>query len=358
MNGDQVSLRKKISLELFRIYRHNQAKLHPLQYLFWECTLRCNLNCLHCGSDCSKESVVRDMPVEDFIQAIDHLNKSVEPHQTMIVFTGGEPLLRKDLEKAGQALYERGYPWGLVTNGSTLTARRLNSLLEAGLRAITISLDGLESSHNWLRNTPQGFSKTVESIRMTATVKDLVMDVVTCVNNRNLHELESIKQLLIDLQVEAWRIFTIFPTGRAAGNDDLKLDKQEFREVFEFIRGVRKENRITLNYGCEGFLGEYEKEVRDHFFFCKAGIHIASVLADGSIAACPNLRKNFIQGNIYKDDLANVWNNRYQIYRNRQWTKTGKCASCRDYRYCEGSGMHLWNEHGESPAFCHLEKLG
>jgi radical SAM protein with 4Fe4S-binding SPASM domain len=114
---------------------------------------------------------------------------------------------------------------------------------------------------------------------------------------------------------------------------------------------------ISLNYGCEGFLGNYEREVRDNFFICRAGINVASVLADGSIAACPNLRENFIQGNIYRDNFADVWKNKYQVFRDRSWTKTGICAECSFYKYCEGNGMHLHNEKTGELMFCHLKRI-
>ena len=80
----------------FRKFKDSETKRHELNYLFWECTTRCNLNCLHCGSDCSKDSLHRDMPDEDFFQAIDTIKKI--PQNFTVVFTGGEPLLRKDLK--------------------------------------------------------------------------------------------------------------------------------------------------------------------------------------------------------------------------------------------------------------------
>ncbi|MFV0364894.1 MAG: SPASM domain-containing protein [Mangrovibacterium sp.] len=57
--------------------------------------------------------------------------------------------------------------------------------------------------------------------------------------------------------------------------------------------------------------------MRDGFFFCRAGINIALILVDGSISVCPNLRENFIQGNIYKDNFRDIWENKYDVYRDR-----------------------------------------
>ena len=126
--------------------------------------------------------------------------------------------------------------------------------------------------------------------------------------------------------------------------------------IFDFINDTRKEGRIKADYGCEGFLGNYETEVRDSFFFCRAGVTIGSVLVDGSISACPNLRAHFIQGNIYNDDFMDVWNNHYQVFRDRSWAKQGECAACTYFKYCKGNGMHLRDENG-TLLFCHFKRL-
>jgi radical SAM enzyme (rSAM/lipoprotein system) len=297
------------------------------------------------------------MSATDFLNAIDQISGIVNPNKTMIALTGGEALMRKDLENVGLGLYKRGFPWGFVTNGMLLTKQRLDALLNAGLRSVTVSLDGLENSHNWLRQSEKSFENAFNAIKLLTAVPNLVYDVVTCVNQRNFGELEQIKDLLISAGVERWRLFTIIPIGRAKEQDELQLTPVLFKAMFEFIKQTRKENRIKLNYGCEGFLGNYEMDVRDYFFFCRAGITTASILADGSISACPDLRENFIQGNIYQDNFKDVWENKYQIFRDKSWTKTGLCADCNCYKYCEGNGMHLRDEKTGALLFCHLQRI-
>lgn len=357
MSVSNISFRKNLALKLFRQYRKNETKLHRLNYLMWECTLRCNLSCRHCGSDCKKDALVKDMPAEDFLNALDQVIDIVDPNNTMIVITGGEPLIRKDLEQIGLELYRRGFPWGIVTNGMLLTKDRLESLVRSGLRAVTVSLDGLEDSHNWLRGVNKSYRNALNAIRLLPNVPDLRYDVVTCVNQKNYPELEQLRDLLIENGVTEWRVFTIFPIGRAQTDGELQLLPEEFKGLFDFIKETRNEKRIRLSYGCEGFLGNYEGEVRDDFFMCRAGINIASVLVDGSISACPSLRDNFIQGNIYQDNLADVWQNRYHIFRDRSWTKTGVCTDCDFYSYCEGNGMHLRDEKTGELLFCHLHRI-
>lgn len=354
-----MNLKKKLILSLYQQHKVTQSKLHTLSYLFWECTLRCNFNCVHCGSDCTREAAVPDMPREDFLKILADIRPHVNPHKTMIVLTGGEPLARRDLEECGKTIYDMGYPWGFVTNGWGLDERRLQSLLNAGLRSVTISLDGYtEESHDWFRGKKGSWLRAVNAIFRVVSTPGLVYDVVTCVNKNNIADLPKLRDLLLSLEVTNWRLFTVFPKGRAKDNPLLKLSIGEFRQMMDFIRDTRQEGGINVSYGCEGYLSDYEIEVRDTPFFCQAGINIASVLANGDIGACPSLRGDYIQGNIYRDDFWTVWNNRYQIMRNRSWTKTGKCATCKSYKYCQGNGLHLRDEKTGELLHCHLEMMG
>ena len=351
-----LTRRQRLALGLHRRIRHNDAKIHELRNLFWECTLRCNMNCRHCGSDCKQAAAVPDMPAKDFFKAIDDITPHVDPHKTFITFTGGEALVRKDIEEVGLELYRRGFPWGIVTNGLLLDERRLDSLLRSGMHSITVSFDGFEEDHNWIRRNERSFECADKAIKLLVRTPDLLWDIVTCVNPRNYGSLEDFKEYLISIGVRRWRLFSIFPMGRAAENPELQLSDEQFRGLFDFIKKTRADGRIIANYGCEGFLGPYEGEVRDYYFHCRAGVEVASVLCDGSISGCTSIRSNFHQGNIYKDNLWEVWQNRFEKYRDRSWAKKGQCADCDLWKYCEGSGMHLYDDN-EQLLFCHYHRL-
>ena len=339
---------------IFRQFKKSETKKHELNYLFWECTTRCNLNCRHCGSDCSKDSLHKDMPLEDFLKALETIENPAE--NFTVVLTGGEPLLRKDIEQCGREIRKRGMRWSMVTNGFSYDEEKHISLLNAGMGALTISLDGLESSHNWLRNNPKSFERVDKAINFAASAPRLNFDVVTCVNQRNFTELEEIKQYLIRKKVKAWRLFTIVPIGRATENEELFLTDNQFNALMEFICQSRKTDEIDVKFSCEGYIGKYEWKVRDAGFFCRAGINIGSVLIDGSISACPNIDRTFAQGNIYTDNFREVWNNRFEPFRNREWAHTGKCTDCDMWRYCEGNGMHLHDDEGKL-LVCHYQRI-
>lgn len=245
-NSGRLSLRKRLGLEIALKIRNNLRELHPLRQLFWECTLQCNLACKHCGSDCRKMSEQKDMPAADFLQVVDSITPHVNPNEVNIIITGGEPLMRDDLEEVGMALYRKGYPWGIVSNGLYLTRERLDSLMAAGLHAVTISLDGFAEEHNWLRGNPDSYEKALEAIKMLVHEPELTWDVVTCVNRKNYSYLEELKAYLYTIGVRNWRIFTIFPVGRAANHPEFQLTDEEFTGVLEFIKKVRKEGRVPF----------------------------------------------------------------------------------------------------------------
>ena len=357
LNGRRLGLRKRLGLELFaQLYKHTVEE-HPLRTLFWECTLRCNLNCRHCGSDCRAEATMPDMPLEDFLRVVDEqITPNVDPHKVMIVISGGEVLVRKDLERAGLELYRRGYPWGIVTNALALTPERFESLLRAGLHSISVSFDGFEEQHNYIRRNPHSYQRALDALRMIAADGTVAYDAVTCVTGALVPRLNEMKELLIANGIKHWRIFTIFPVGRAADDPTLRLSDEQFREVMEFIRRTRREGRIDLTYACEGFLGGYETEVRDSFYYCSAGVTTASIRVDGAISGCTSIRSNFDQGNIYRHNFWEVWSSRYEPFRDRSWARRDECADCRMFRYCQGGGMHLRDEEGKL-LMCHYKRL-
>lgn len=365
-----MKLRLKLALWLESLRRRNLKELHPLRQLFWESTLRCNVHCLHCGSDCIASVETPDMPAEDFLHVIDtEVTPHVNPHEVLIIISGGEPLMRKDLADIGRALKSRGYPWGMVTNGLALTQERFDELVSAGLRSITVSCDGLEKDHVWLRQHPLAFEGATRAIKLiidhnTSTPslggrvgEGLAFDVVTCVNQRTIDHLPEIRDMLWSLGVRDWRVFGIDPMGRAASNPELLLTDEQFRYLMDFIVSEREAGR-HVSYSCEGYLGTYEGRVRDHLYQCAAGISIASILIDGSISACTSIRGKYYQGNIYRDSFWSVWEHGFKPYRDRTWMKQSEpCKDCKAWNFCEGNGMHLRREDG-SLMLCHLHRLG
>jgi len=358
VNNKGLEIKHKILQESFRQFRKTETKLHPLSYLFWECTLRCNLSCLHCGSDCHVNSEISDMPAEVFLSEMEHIAQKYKPSEIMVVITGGEPLLRKDLPEIGFKLRKIGFRWGIVTNGYSLNAEVFNSLVNSGLGAITLSLDGQESDHNWIRNRSDAYSRAMKALKLILSAPRVQSDVVSCVNKRNIYQLPALYENLKAKGLKSWRLFTITPIGRALNYPELDLSSDEFNYLMKFIQAKRVEDSsLSVSFSCESYLGPYEGKVRDGHFFCRAGINIGSILADGSVSACPNIDHELIQGSIYENRFTDIWENKFDPFRDRSWMRTGICENCKEFKYCQGSGLHWWRMRDKQLLKCHYSEI-
>jgi radical SAM protein with 4Fe4S-binding SPASM domain len=350
------------------LYRRLERDVHPLRYLFLEITRRCNLACRHCGSDCDREARPGELSTAEWLWVIDQVARDFDRSSLAVVLTGGEPLCHPELDEILRALARNGLAWGLVTNGWWLTPKNIGRLRAAGMASITVSLDGLQASHDWLRGRAGSFERALEGLRGLAEQAPRFFDVVTCVHPGNLGELSDVQELLRQVGVPIWRLFPIFPKGRALASPELLLGPGGFEGLLRFIAEARRaeadrtrrgEPAMSVELTCEGFLPEaWDRAVRSEPYFCRAGISVASVLHDGAVGACPNISRRLVQGDIRKDPLAWIWEERFGPYRDRSWLKGGQCASCQDFDRCQGNSLHLWDEERQGCGLCTRELLG
>ena len=342
-------------------YQALETRARVLRYLFIEITQRCNLSCLHCGSDCGKDARLEELSTEEWLRFFDYLPAHFDRREVVLVVTGGEPFCCPSFDAILGGLKKNEPAWGMVTNGWALTQANVEKVVAHGLMSITVSLDGLKESHDWLRGRAGSFERAVEGIGRLAKAGLPHFDVVTCVNPKNLGELDQICALLRSQGVPAWRLFCIFPKGRAKANPLLKLSDEQMRELFAWMARKRRElegSGFALNFSCEGYLPKaLDREVRDEPYFCRAGINIASVLCDGAICACPNITRALVQGNIREDDFKEVWDKRFTPFVERAWMQQGDCRGCPEWKKCQGNSLHLWDDEAKRAGLCHHRVL-
>jgi radical SAM protein with 4Fe4S-binding SPASM domain len=258
-------------------------------------------------------------------------------------------------------VHHLGFSWGMVTNGWHVDAAAVKNCHRTGMNTIVISLDGASAaSHDWLRG-PGSFDRAVAAIDRFRNAGFLsTLQVTTTFHRRNLEELDAMFAWMQTHGVRDWRVLSVFPNGRARDQDDFLLEPNELRRLLDFVRAKRSRSQpVRVSYGDEGFLGpEYERRVRDFYFACLAGIRIASVLADGGIGGCPNVPRSLVQGNIRTDRLKDVWEGRFQPFRDRSWMRHAvNCAACTQFPQCKGNSMHLWDTGLGGPKMCHYQML-
>lgn len=337
-----------------------KAKVHNLDYFFWECTLRCNLNCRHCGSDCTMDAQMPELPAAKVLEVFSDIASHYDAKKVMVAVTGGEPLLRPDLFDILCKVSEMGFPWGIVTNGMLMDEAAVAKCAQAGMRSATVSIDGIGETHNWLRQNDKSYEKATRALALLTQSQSFdAVDVVTCVHRGNVDELDKLYELIRGLGAASWRLFTIFPKGRASQSPEITVDGNLLTQVLSFVKNKRQESpEWPVSYSEEGYLGpQWEREVRALPYYCGAGVHIGSLLCDGSYSACPSLSREWIQGHVDELPFSEAWENRYTNMRERSWMRNECCGSCRDWNNCQASSLHLWDWAANQPNTCHLRML-
>jgi len=355
-----MSVLTNIKSNIYQYYKQLEIAEHRLQYLFLELTQRCNLNCLHCGSDCKAASNKPELTTESWLRIIDYMHQHYG-NSLSFVITGGEPLLHKDLNLIGNYIHQKNMRWGTVTNGILLNHNRMKALENSGIYSLTLSIDGLEQSHNFLRNYSSAFRKLIIALDALGNSQIKYKDAVTCVYPNNLNELNQIAELLLSKGINSWRLFRIFPSGRAKNNPLLELSFAQTQQLLAWIAQNKKPLKtkgLDVNLSCEGYLPFQEDiKLRDQPFFCRAGISIASILSDGTITGCTNNHQSFHEGNMITDNFGKIWENGFQKFRQRDWIENTVCAHCEYIKYCQGGSIHLWELPSDKPKFCYVKDL-
>ena len=350
---------QRIRRRFLPLMHHARRQVHDLRLLIFEVTQRCNVACRHCGSDCVSHPDQPDLPMADVVRVLTEVRGAYDSRKIMVMVIGGEPLCYPGFWELGRQIRKLEYPWGLVTNGYAWTDRDFKEARRAHLDSVAVSLDGLEAEHDAMRGRKGSFDRTLAMLRHLMEDRFWqVMDVVTCVTPENLPVLDGIYDLLHGLGIPAWRLMPVSPLGRAATHPDLFLDEAGFKQLMSKILEFKARNEMMVNLSESHYLGPcLEGRVRDHYYYCQAGIHAAGIMVNGDIGACPNLDRRLRQGNLGEDSFVDVWENRYHLFRDRRWMRVGACAGCGEWRWCQGNSLHNWDLLAGRPKQCHFQQM-
>lgn len=350
---------KEKNMQRLAVYREGLKVIPQLRHLFFELTLRCNERCLHCGSSCG-DVPSEEMSTKEYKALLDQLKEDMGTQGYMLCITGGEPLLRRDFFEIMGYANELGFNWGMTSNGTLITEEVAQKLRDCGMKTISVSLDGLPETHDAFRRTPGGWELGMRGVKnLLKTGGFQAVQITTVVTHQNIGELDALYDILKDIDIDSWRVVNMDPIGRAKEHPELLLTREDYRTLIEFIRKKRIAGEPVC-YGCSHYLGmEYEREVRDWYFLCMAGLYIASITTNGDIIACLDIerRPEFVQGNIRRDRFRDVWENQFEIFRKDLSAECERCRNCSEVRYCHGDSYHTWDFDNNCPQVCFKEVL-
>lgn len=348
-------------------YRQSLYKNPKLTFLFLELTQRCNENCLHCGSSCvNNENRLRiterekniqtdELSLAQYKELLDQIAEDFDLNTLQLCVTGGEPLLRKDFFDIMWYAHKKGFKWGLTSNGTLITREVAKQLKITGMKTISISIDGLRDSHDSFRQSTGAYYRAMHGVSNLINEGGFEhIQITTVINHTNIHELEELYRILVDMDIDSWRVVGIEPIGRALKHPELLLTMEDQKYLLDFIRQKRMED-MPVTYACSHYLGDiYEKEVRDQYFICGSGIFVASVCYNGDIVGCLDMERipEIVQGNVLTDRFSDVWYNKFKFFRRDFDLVDLNCIDCPSKEFCAGGSKHTFDYNLQQQRVC------
>ena len=321
-----------------------------LKWLAWEITRRCNLHCVHCRS--SSELEVKEHPdfsTEEGKRIIDDISSFAKP---VVVLSGGEPLLRDDWHELASYGTGKGLRMCLATNGTLVTRELCGKIKDAGIRMVSLSLDGSTAEiHDNFRNQPGAFQGTMNAARLfrESGISFLINSSFT---KRNQADVANVYRLAKELGATAWYMFMIVPTGRGEDIMEELISPEDYEELLKWHYEMEKKEKDLLvrptcaphYYRVRMQLAKKEGERIEHRSLkfstggskgCLAGQLICLIDVDGNVLPCSYFP--LAAGNIREKSLKEIWDNSSLFRELRDFSSyKGRCGVCEYIRVCGG----------------------
>jgi radical SAM protein with 4Fe4S-binding SPASM domain len=272
--------------------------------------------------------------------------------------TGGEPLLHPQWSGLCHDLARLGLRTSLITNGTLLDHDRLDQAIGAGVGAIGISLDGLQSTHDSIRVRPgpgpSPWHETVAAIERS--IPHIETIVITVVNRRNLAELPALHDFLAGLGVRRWQIQLAIPVGRVLDlTEPFVIAPSDLEVLTAFLVEARAggkppyiDTSDTIGYFTERELGlRGSPEAPALWTGCQAGISGVAITYDGRVRGCSIMPPEFDAGDLHDESIITIWNDAERFAYSTRFDAgklAGPCGRCRVGPLCRAgcTSMAYW----------------
>lgn len=307
--------------------------------IVWEVTFKCNVNCIHCGSDCISEEKERELSTAECFEIIEDL---ADLGCETVILSGGEPLMRQDIGAIAAMIRNCGMEVGFISNGYLLNEQTIEILKSVKPIAFGISIDAADDYlHDYIRGKKNTFKHVQNGIKLLHE-NGIIPSVVTTIHKLNYDQLPKIRDFLIENNVRLWQIQYGDYIGRMS--KDTMITEAQFFEIAKFILNTREEygEYFETVSGADvfGYLGKMGREVQGNWIGCQAGMRTLGIGSDGTIRGCLSLQLDkFIEGNTHEKSLKEIWNDKNSFKYNRRFDcsmLTGYCKDCLYASVCKG----------------------
>lgn len=338
-------------------------------YASWETTLRCNQSCRFCGTRAG-HARPDELSTDEAIGLIAQL---AEIGVREVAMHGGETFLREDWLTLISAVAAHGMTPCIVTGGRSVSADMAKRAKGAGLVAASVSIDGLEVTHDHLRNVPGSYQGAKRAVR------ELLGAGVMCacntqINRQNMREIPALFHELSQFPLYGWQVQLMVPMGRAADEPELVLQPFDLLDIMPMLARLRL---LSDQYGILlwpgdniGYFGPFEHTLRDqrlpdgHSSGCGAGILAIGIEANGDIKGCSAMgSEGFVAGNVRRHRLRTLWDEAAELKFMRCFDDSalwGYCATCYYAHVCRAgcvwTSATILGRYGNCP-YCHHRAL-
>ncbi|MBU47084.1 MAG: heme biosynthesis protein [Deltaproteobacteria bacterium] len=342
------------------------SSYHP-RYVVWELTLRCDQSCNHCGSRAG-DARDTELSLEEALGVVQELK---EMQTKDVVLIGGEAYLHPGFLEIVKALKASGIRPMMTTGGVGITEELAQSMKDAGMAQVSVSVDGLERSHDLIRGKKGSFQAALRALDAMRAV-GLPTGANTNINRVNRDDLDALFALLKDKGINAWQVQITVPLGRAADRPQMLLQPYDLMELMPKVAALKRSaytQGITVmpgnNYGYfgpeEGLMRSLHEGGNDHWHGCMAGRFVMGIESDGAVKGCPSLQtKDYVGGKLGEQPLREIWETSPQVGFTRTRTKEDLWGFCRTCPFaetcmagCSFTAHALFGRTGNNP-YCHF----
>ncbi len=322
----------------------------------WNVTRRCNLKCIHCYAHAKDSSFKNELTTDEGKALLDDLAQFGVP---VILFSGGEPVMRKDLPELARYAVEHGMRAVISTNGTLITPEKARLFKEIGLSYVGISIDGMEEVNDRFRGVKGAFQNALNGIR-NCQEAGIKVGLRFTINKLNAAEIPAIFDLIEDMNVPRICFYHLVYAGRGSELVEQDLSHEETRAVVDLImdrtkdlhdRGKPKEVLTVDNHADGPYLyqrlckedPERAKEVLELLKMNEgnnSGRGIGCVSWDGRVHA-DQFWRHYSFGNVRERPFSEIWtdtsNSLMKKLKDKKRYVKGRCAECRWLDICAGN---------------------
>ncbi len=318
-----------------------------LRLVAWEVTRNCNLSCVHCRASATMGPYTGELDTAACLKLLDDIRETGNP---IVILTGGEPLLRSDIFEIAQYGTDKGLRMVMAPNGTLITEEAARGMARAGIRRISISLDGAtREKHDAFRGVPGAFEGALRGIRL-AKAAGIEFQINTTITRTNLDEMPNIQDLAVQLGAVAHHIFLLVPTGRGKYIADQAIDAVQYETALNWFYDQQDKTPLQLKATCaphyyrilrqrardEGKTVTFQTHGLDAVTRgCLGGTGFCFISHTGIVQPCGFLELNC--GDVTRTPFKEVWNHSETFLSLRNYDNlTGKCGCCEYKRVCGG----------------------